>query len=178
MGSKALAEEESREAFRIVVDASKLLVAQLFVEAGSLERETIEPNAVAVILARENLRFGHQSGAELLPPEVFRDEQECNEEPLVIAIAPKSPDRCTRFVTHYDRQRLIVGWACFGGVVGDQRATNCISVSFSWSVDQRQFDGHVNDNLRSKSVSGQYSYLYARLLWNSGIWNSAGVATR
>ena len=75
MRLKALAEEKAREAFGIVVDASELLVAQLFVKAGSLKRKAIEPNAVALISARENLRFGQQSSAELLLPEVFRDEQ-------------------------------------------------------------------------------------------------------
>ena len=67
MRLKALAEEKAREAFGIV--------AQLFVKAGSLKRKAIEPNAVALISARENLRFGQQSSAELLLPEVFRDEQ-------------------------------------------------------------------------------------------------------
>jgi hypothetical protein len=79
----ALGQDVPGPAARVVRDGARQFIAELLVEAARLETEGVEPGADAPARPGLSLCSGQQLGAEALPSQLLRHEQQFHEQPVV-----------------------------------------------------------------------------------------------
>ena len=84
-------------------------VAEFLVEAEGLEGERVEPYAGAVAMAGNVFGLLHEARSGACSTEMFGDEEELDEEPLIGGAAPETADGGAVFVLEEQAEETVVG---------------------------------------------------------------------